>query len=212
MTLASFVTLCQPMARTHSAYSTVHDYTQGPSMLHPCDNNWEAPSDQDDGGSAVVLELGNLPPKSTIRAATYVSNRTPCSQFRPGDARYNGERLIVDIWVAPCIAGVVRPERYLGYGVYQHLTAPVTAELRLTAGDDGLVTALVGLVYGDSSSPNVEGCWFGTHVHQVASRDIELERSDGSYTTGTAEKFSSGTQRGLGRGSEIYRFLVDWDR
>ena len=208
---STFVTLCQPMARTHTAYLSVHDYREGPSLLHPGDFNWEAPFDLSDGGSAVVFEAGNLPPASTVRVVTYASNRTRCSVFRPGDAGYNGERLIADIWVAPFWKGTLRAERYLGYGVYQHLQFPVSGEFRLVANGDGFARAILGLVFGDANTTSEPTCWTGPHVHHVASRDIAMEQTDGTYTTGIKEEYSSGTERGLKAGSPTFSFAVNWD-
>lgn len=209
--MESFVTLCQPLSRRHTAYFEPHDYVQGPSGLHPGDVNWEAPRDQDDGARAVVFEVGNLPPGSRVRIQSYVSNNTRCSMFPPGSVNHNGDRTVVDIWVAPNIDGTLRAEKYLGYGIYQHMTEVVTAETRMVAGDDGSADAILGTVYGDPSTPSVDGCWFGPHIHQVASRDFDLERRDGTYTTGVVERFTPGIHGGLGAGSETYRFLVDWD-
>ena len=209
--MESFVTLCQPMSRRHTAYFEPHDYTQGPSALHPGDVNWDSPRDQDDGARAVVFEVGNLPPGSLVRAQSYVSNNTRCSLFSPDSASYNGDRTIVDIWVAPNIDGAVRAEKYLGYGIYQHMTEVVTGEIRLVAGPDGSADSIIGTVYGDAGSPAVESCWYGPHIHQVASRDFDLERRDGTYTTGIAERFSPGIHSGLGAGAEAFRFTVDWD-
>lgn len=211
MTMPATIDLCQPVTRTHSAYFSVHDYTQGPSLLHPGDANWESPFDQQDGGGAVVFELAKLPPSSAVRVVTYVSNRTRCSQFAPGDPSYNGDRLIADIWVAPTIAGARRAEKYLGYGLYQHLQFPISGEMRLVADASGSARALFGLVYGNAETPHVESCWYGPHIHQVASRDAQIEASDGTYTTGIEERFSSGDHGGLVAGSATFTFRVDWD-
>jgi hypothetical protein len=209
MAMLSFVSLCQPMSRRHEAQFEVHDYIDERAGLHPGDVNWEG--GRDEAGTDVVFEIGNLPEGTQIRIQPAVADTTPCSDpaKRPGD---NGHRVVVDIWVAPRVNGTVRKERYLGYAMYQHVDHATSEELFLTAGPKGLAAAVVGKVWGKGDTPFVERCWFGPHIHTVAIRDRALEARDGTYTIDLQERFSGGLHADLTRGSELYRWVVDWDR
>ncbi|MFN0095445.1 MAG: hypothetical protein ACKVVT_11820 [Dehalococcoidia bacterium] len=208
MARLSFVTLCQPMSRKHNAEFEVHTYLDQRAGLHPGDVNW---SGFDDADTDIVFEIGNLPEGSEVRIQPALADSSPCSDpnQRPGD---NGHRLVVDIWVTPRLNGALRRERYLGYAMYQHVDHAAREELFLAVGPKGLASALVGKVWGTAETPHVEGCWFGPHIHTVAIRDRNLEQRDGTYTIDVQERWSDGMHPDLHRGSELYRWVVDWDR
>lgn len=213
MVMNSHVTLSQPMSRLYGASWEMHTSTEYPggdgiSGLLPGDANWVG---QQAGSSAVVFEVGNLPPESTLRIVTANANSSPCSQ-----AGTNGNRISVDIWVRPKIGGVLRSEKYLGYSIYQHVDEVTLGTQYLTASAFGYAITTVAKVWDSGTPPISYGgklCWSGPHVHQVASRDPSLESSWGTYATGVSATYSGGSYVSpLGAGSEIYRWTVDWDK
>lgn len=223
MTMNSHVTYSQPMSRIWGARFKVHDYTEGPSSMHPGDVNWVDLNGnlKEDAHAGVVFELGNLPPDSQFKYVVYAgSGGSRCAGAFGTQHDYNGERVIVDIWVNPKISGTYRGLKYLGYVICQHLESVSEGTFWKYATAWGYVTAGIAAVWAPVPaespwetryrySPKVE-CWTGPHIHTYAARDDSLEQA-GTYTTGIDEKYTSGTHQPLGVGDEVYRWNVDWD-
>jgi len=172
-----------------------HDYSEGESRLTSGDVNRY---DWDDAYADVYAWLSGFPPYSLVAFYGYVDNSTPCSGLGT-----NGDRYVLHVWVTP----PGRPERYIGYVVYQHL---INARDNQTwwawADERGSVAEIVGNVGAGYTVDR--SCWTAPHVHMFASRSSVWEWAYGSYTTGAGQTW----QRMATYASELYFFSVDWDR
>ena len=222
MVMISYVTLSQPMSRLYNAYLQMHtssDYPNGDgiSQLLPGDGNWQAPHDGEDGGTGVLWEIGNIPPYSNVRINVYADNDNSGCAI----AGTSGSRVVVDIWVSPYVNGSYRAEKYLGYGIYQHLGSINSGTHYIQATPAGWANYVIGTIWGYQGLPAVYAdppsnqhlCWTAPHCHHGCSRDPSFESAYGTYTTGVSAKYGSGQYAGgLGAGSESYRWSVDWDK